>query len=66
MPIILHFIFDFGGLMTDYGVACGNIWDKASIITTVILSIFTVIYGIFVFIKVYKEKENESSDTKGE
>lgn len=66
MPIILHFIFDFGGLMTDYGVACGNIWDKTSIITTVILSIFTVIYGIFVFIKFYKEKEYESSDTKGE
>lgn len=66
MSIILHFIFDFGGLMTDYGVVCGNIWDKASILTTVFLSVFTLFYGIVVFIKVYKEKENESSYTKGE
>lgn len=65
MPIILHFIFDLGGLMTDYSVVCGNIWDKASVLTTVFLSVFTLIYGIIVFIKVYKEKENESSDTKG-
>ena len=64
LPIIYHFIFDLGGLLTDYNLVNGNIWDKWSIIVTAILGVFTLIYTIIVYFK--DNKKNESSNSKSE
>jgi len=63
LPIILHFIFNFGGLLLDYNLVQGNIWDKWSVIVTAVLGVFTFAYTIIVY---FKDKKNESSNTKGE
>lgn len=65
-PVILHFIFDLGGLMTDYGIVKGNIWDKTSILVTLILAIITIIYALCVFKFIYLKGKNESSNSKSE
>ena len=61
LAIFAHFIFDLGGLLTDYNLVSGNIWDKYSIIVTAILGVVTLVYAIIVYFKGYK---NESSNTK--
>lgn len=66
LPVILHFIFDLGGLMTEYGIVSGNIWDKASILVTAILAVITVIYALCVFKFIYLKGKNESCNSKSE
>ena len=54
VPIILHFIYDVGGLFVgQYGVGMGNQWDNATVIITAILGTIVLIYMIIVvfFIK---------------
>lgn len=63
-PVILHFIFNLGGLMTEYEIVSGNIWDKTSIFVTAILAVITVIYALCVFKFIYLKDKNESSNSK--
>ena len=58
-PIILHVIFDLGGLIfsAPFGIAAGNMWDVLTIIITAALSVFaTAVY----FFKVYNYKKADS------
>ena len=58
-PIILHIVFDLGGLMfsSPFGIAAGNMWDVLTIIITAALSVFaTAVY----FVKVYNYKKADS------
>ena len=51
-PIILHVIFDIGGLMFSqpFGIAAGNMWDLTTIIITAVLGVFAT--AVF-FVKIY-------------
>ncbi len=74
--IILHFIYDVGGLILDpsLNVARGNQWDNLTITITAILGVIVaVIYTVFAFIRADKpvrelfgvvdaEKELETKD----
>lgn len=62
LPIILHFVYDIGGLLTDYNLVLGNIWDMPSIVFTAILGVLTFIYTLVVY---FKKEKNESGNTKG-
>lgn len=64
LPVLLHFIFDLGGLMAEYEIVLGNIWDKTSILVTAILSVVTIIYALCVFKFIYLKDKNESSNSK--
>ncbi len=51
-PIILHFIYDLGGLIFSgpFGIAYGNMWDTATIIITAVLGICaTAVYAVYLF-----------------
>ena len=56
-PIILHIIFDLGGLMFSepFGVAIGNMWDALTIIITAVLGV--IVTAVYVF-KLYRYKPN--------
>ncbi|MEG9429443.1 MAG: CPBP family intramembrane glutamic endopeptidase [Christensenellaceae bacterium] len=51
-PIVLHVIFDLGGLMFDlpFGIAAGNMWDTATIIITAVLGVIvTAVYAFAIW-----------------
>lgn len=51
-PILLHFVFDIGGLMfsTPFGIASGNMWDTVTVIITAVLGIIaTTVYVVYLF-----------------
>ncbi len=57
VPVIIHFIYDIGGLLVgDNGIATGNQWDTITIIITAILSIIVIIYMIFMTLS-YKDED---------
>lgn len=59
-PMVLHVIFDVGGLIFDlpFGIAYGNMWDTATIIITAVLGlIVTAAYSIVLWN--YKPRRNE-------
>lgn len=58
-PIILHVVFDFGGLIfsVPFGVAAGNMWDLSTIIITAALGVFAAAVYI---LKLYKYKSNQN------
>ncbi len=62
LPILLHFIYDIGGLLIEYGLVAGNIWNTASIVFTAIIAVVTFIYTIVVY---FIRERNESGNTKG-
>ena len=48
-PIILHTLFDLGGLMfnSPFGIATGNMWDTLTVIITAVLGVIaTTVYAI--------------------
>lgn len=58
--IILHVVFDFGGLLFNnpFGIAAGNMWDKYTIIITAVLGVIaTAVY--IVAILNYKSRAND-------
>lgn len=58
-PIILHFVFDLGGLMfsAPFGIASGNMWDVATIIITAVLGVIaTAVYAVYLFNYRVREK----------
>lgn len=44
--IILHAVFDFGGLLTDYGMLSGVIWTAENIIFTSVVGIIVFVYAV--------------------
>ncbi len=62
LPIILHFIYDLGGLLTNYEMVTGNIWNVTSIVVTAVLGVITFVYAIILY---FVKEKNESSNTKG-
>ena len=76
--ILLHFIYDVGGLILDpsLNVARGNQWDSLTITITAILGVIVaLIYTVFAFIRADKpvrelfgvvdaEKELNTNDLK--
>lgn len=59
-PIVLHVVFDLGGLIFDtpFGIAFGNMWDTATIIITAVLGLIaTAVYAFAVWN--YKPHINE-------
>jgi len=62
VPILLHFIYDIGGLFTsEIGVAIGNQWDTVTVIITAVLGVIVLIYMLYVvFVKNPKPKVLES------
>jgi len=65
VPILLHFIYDIGGLFTsEIGVAIGNQWDTVTVIITAVLGVIVLIYMLYVvFVKNPKPKVLESLST---
>ena len=61
VPIILHFVYDFGGILSDFGYVSGNIWVWQSVVFTAVLSVLVCVYAIIVFIKWRKKIENGNS-----
>lgn len=59
-PIVLHVVFDIGGLIFDLplGIAFGNMWDTATIIITAVLGVVaTAVYAFAIWN--YKPRINE-------
>ncbi len=58
IPVILHAIFDFGGLMLNnpYGIGVGNQWDVLTIILTAVIGVLTCAYMVVLCLKTEKEK----------
>ena len=58
-PVILHTLFDVGGLMFSppFGIASGNMWDLITVIITAVLGVAaTAVYALALWN--YKKKEN--------
>ena len=53
IPIILHALFDFGGLMLNnpYAIGVGNQWDTLTIILTAVIGVLTCAYMVVLCIK---------------
>jgi hypothetical protein len=49
--VILHFIFNFGGMLLNYKMISGFIWDTLTIIITAVLAVLVIIYAIFILLK---------------
>lgn len=60
MPILLHLLFDLGGLLSDYSMVKGNIWTVNEMIVTAIVG---VIVAAFVIYAVCKTDQNETTLT---
>ena len=50
VAIVLHFVYDVGGLMTTY-IAIGNQWDTLTIIITAVLGVIVLLYMLFALLK---------------
>ena len=61
LPILLHFIYDFGGLLTEYELVIGDIWDTASIVATAIIAVVAFIYTVTVY---FLKEKNESGNSE--
>ena len=46
--VILHFIFNFGGLLLNYKMISGSIWDTATIIITAVLAVLVIVYAVYI------------------
>ena len=44
--VILHAVFDFGGLLTDYGFLSGTIWTVENVILTAVVGVIVAVYAI--------------------
>lgn len=64
-PIILHFIYNFGGLLQENDIILGQIWTFEQVLITVIIGLIGGLYALWEIIKIYKkEKNNEGSCSK--
>ena len=49
--IVLHFIFNLGGLLSGYGMISGTIWTTPTIVLTAIIAVIVSIYTIIILFK---------------
>ena len=49
--VLLHFLFNVGGMLIDYKMLSGAIWDAATIIITAVLAVIVIVYAIFLLFK---------------
>lgn len=49
--VVLHFIFNIGGMLIDYKMLSGHIWDLTTIIITAVLAVLVIIYAIYLLLK---------------
>ena len=50
-PIVLHFIFNLGGLLSGYGMISGTIWTTPTIALTAIIAVIVSVYTIILLFK---------------
>lgn len=62
LPILLHFIYDLGGLLSVYNLVSGNLWNITSIVFTAVLAVITFVYTVIVY---FVKEKNESSYSEG-
>lgn len=55
--VILHGVFDIGGLMSAQGLIKGEIWSIAAIIVTIIVAVLVVAYYAFRFFRAEKKRQ---------
>ena len=49
--IVLHFIFNLGGLLSGYGMISGTIWTTPTIALTAIIAVIVSVYTIILLLK---------------
>lgn len=54
--VILHAVFDFGGLLTDYGLLSGVIWTVGNVVLTAVVGVAVAVYAICLFFLPRKKK----------
>ncbi len=64
-PIILHFIYNFGGLLQENGIITGQIWCVYQVVETAIISVIIGIFILYLILRINKKDQYESSSTKG-
>ena len=52
--VLMHFVFNLGGLLTEYNLVIGNIWSTPEIIVTAVLAVAVIVYA---FYQVFKSKK---------
>lgn len=63
VPIILHFIYNFGGLLQENGLLTGQIWCVFQVVETVIISVIIGVFVLYYIIK-YNRWFYESNSSK--
>ncbi len=61
IPILLHGIFNFGGLIVE-NLGYGNIWTTPAIILTAIVGVIVAVYMIIVLLKVNNKEADKILD----
>lgn len=58
IPVILHALFDVGGLLIGgkVGIATGNQWDTITVIITAVLGVLVCAYMVYICLKTSNEK----------
>ena len=54
--VVLHAVFDFGGLLTDYGMLSGIIWTVGNVVLTAVVGVAVAVYAICLFFLPRKKK----------
>lgn len=65
IPILLHFIYNFGGLLQENGIISGQIWCVYQVIETAIISVIIGVFVLYLILKINKKEQYEISSTKG-
>lgn len=50
--ILLHFIFNIGGMLYDQNMIAGNIWTTQNILLTAILAVVVTVFALYILFKV--------------
>ena len=54
--VILHFVFNIGGMLFNYGMVNGEIWTLQTIVITAALAVAVIIYALCILFICNKEK----------
>lgn len=60
-PVIMHILFDIGGLMFSetFGIAAGNMWDMATITITAVLGVIATAVYVYKLLKYGTERDQK-------
>ena len=50
--ILLHFVFNIGGMLYDQNMIAGNIWTTPNILLTAILAVVVTVFALYILFKV--------------